>query len=293
MRSVLTLLFIIFLLFSKGQDKLFYLDGTSKKCKVLSVNSEVVQLIDENGYESMIARSYIMMIEYKNGFIDVFNYPQDDSEIQPANGENIDAPKKDLRSSQFKHSYASINTLALTNADISGFYEYRPRDLPIMIGIMGAYNFNIRSTIQNNYINILANGKKNYDIGVTFNYLPESGDEDEEKIYIGAMAKYTDISFDVITIDSAGAPGSKTQILTYSKSKGSQLAFMATTSYQLHFGDGFFMRGIFGFGGFKLTGDYRKEYNYYANKNLQPAEQYHEAIYRPKIYLGVNVGFNF
>jgi hypothetical protein len=292
MRSVFTLLFITFFLFSRGQDKLFYLDGTAKKCKVLSVNSEVVQLIDENGYESMIARSYIMMIEYKNGFIDIFNYPQDDSEIQPTNNETMDSPQKNLRSSQFKHSYASFNTLALANADISGFYEYRPQGLPIMIGIMGAYNFNIRSTVQNNYISVLSNGKKNYDIGATFNYLPESGDEDEEKIYIGAMVKYTDLSFDIITIDSAGTPGAKTQVLTYTKSKGSQLAFMATTSYQLNFGEGFFMRGIFGFGGFKLTGDYRKEYNYNANKDRKANEKF-DAQYRPKIYLGVNVGFNF
>ena len=275
----------------KAQDRVFYLDGTSKLCKVLDVNSEHIKIADEQSPESIIARAYIMMIEYKNGYVDIFNVPTEDSELggKQENEEVI----KPLKASQFKHSYASINTMGLCNADISGTYEYMPNTIPLTFGVMGAYNFNIRGSIQNANISVLDNGKKNYDLGFTINYFPASGDEGAEKISIGLMFKYTDFNYTTTHIDSTGSAGSRIPVTTYQRHNGHQFSTLGTASYHLNFKNGFFMRGIVGLGFFKLERSYRDAYNEVSNRDQKPGQAYIDHQYLAKGYLALNIGFNF
>jgi hypothetical protein len=271
----------------RAQDTVYLIDGQKKICHVESITPEFI-IITENREEKSLARSEVLLIEYKNGRGEIFNLPAENLNINPDNG-SISTIKKP--ESNTNKNYVSLNTLALCNADISVFYEYFPKGKVLSFGVMGAYNFNINSTNQNLFISVLNNGKKNYDIGATINLFPFEQDGDLN-IYLGAMIKYTDLSFNLTNKDTTH----NANTVSYLPSKGYQLATMFTIGTQTFINDHFYIRSLAGLGAFGLHGAYKTEFNQEWNSNSSSKNSSSpppSINFLPKIYLGLNIGFNF
>ncbi len=266
----------------KAQDKVYLLNGSSKECKVLEISPEEV-IVSANGETETISSSELFLIRFKNGTVEIVNTPTLNVVYNPASHE-----KSNQNNSEkiFKQGNLSVNTLALCNADIAAFYEYIPRSKLIGIGLMGAYNFNLNATAQNLFIATLVNAKKNYDVGATFNFYPGRF-ENRTTFYTGLMFKYTSFNFEA-TNDTTGGGG---KIIIYTPSKGSQFATLLTLGTHTFFGNHFFIKTIGGLGAFRVKGDYATEYNKILNQN--PTGKKVHANYLPKVYFGINVGFNF
>jgi len=191
-----------------------------------------------------------------------------------------------------KVNYVSLNSLALYNADVSVFYEHITKNKLFGVGVMGAYNFNLNTTLPNLFLYALQNSKKNYDIGATFNFYPGELNEGTS-IYIGAMIKYTNFSFDKIISDSVTNSNVTSVSIRYSKTTGGQFAPFITGGTHTFLNDHFYLRTLIGIGVFKLNGDFKKEFNSRINKNSKSNTPPSNYNFLPKMYLGINLGFNF
>jgi len=270
-----------------AQDKLYYLNGTTKTCVVESITDSYL-FIKIGEVEQTVSKYDLLLVEFKNGTVEVINLPKENVIVNPVFVANPDAIPNE---GAFKQNYTSLNTLALCNADISAFYEYVPKNKPFGFGVMGAYNFNLHTGFQNNFLSRLSNAKKNYDMGVTLNVYPFEYSDDLQ-IYFGMMIKYTDFNFDKIKIDSVSTPGGTQQTVTYSPAHGYQLATIFTAGTHTYLNDQFYIRTIGGLGAFRLNGDYKQQFNLEVNKR-NTGGQNANYNYLPKIYLGINIGFNF
>jgi hypothetical protein len=266
----------------KAQDKIYFLNGSSKNCKVEAVTPDHLELTCE-GSSQIISKQEIILTRYANGSVDVFTFPKEEQIFQPG----IEAkPKASL--SSYRPNYASLNSLALCNSDISVFYEYLSGNKLFGVGVMGAYNFNLSTTFQNLFITVLNSPKKNYDLGITFNVYPVNFSKDLA-LYFGIMLKYTDFSFTKTLIDSSASGGGNGYTVRYLPAKGFQLATLLTAGTHTWLSDHFFLRTLAGIGLFRLRGDYREQFN----QSFGGGGQSGNITTLPKIYLGVNFGFNF
>lgn len=290
MKHLGLLLFLLTSFTLPAQDKVYFLDGSKLTCTVVNIMSEHIELVNGQGNTSIVSKFDLLLIEYHNGKFEIFNRATKDLETNESEEEN---DKKKVETSQFKQNYLSINTLALTNADISAFYEYVSPNKKGGFGVMGAYNFNTRTTFQNVFFINLPNSRKLYDVGVFCKAYLNSSSEKNIKFSLGLFFKYTNFTFDIVKIDSVSGPAGSTQILTYSHSGGMQLASMGTLDCRVNLNDSFFITGLVGLGGFNLRGVYKQEFNKEINKNLKPGEQVVNYSFLPKIYFGLNAGFNF
>lgn len=254
---------------------------------MLEINQQQI-VYEKSGVNETVDRFNVLLIEFKNGLIEVITPSGENAVYDPKKGSS----GKPTHASVHKGSYASLNTLALTNADISAFYEYIPRSKKIGFGIMGAYNFNLSAVLPNLYIAVLSNSKKNYDLGVTFNYYPTKL-ANHTNLYFGAMIKYTNFSFTKETRDSVYSQGTLIVSLNYKATRGSQLATMITCGTHTNINDLFYVKTILGLGAFGLKGDYKYQINYELNKNNNSGTPSYNRNFLPKAYLGLNIGVNF
>lgn len=279
---ILFLYLVLYACAALGQDKIYYLNGTSKECKVLEITPELIYIKSSDATET-IYRSQVLLIQFKNGSTEIINTPTQSVVFNPL------APSKSSENTStsntllHKTGNISINTLALCNADIAVFYEHITKSKLIGLGIMGAYNFNIHATLPNQFIAALPHAKKNYDAGLTFNLYPGRF-ENRTTLYVGAMIKYTQFNFDMEK-DSLG-----TTIVSSSRS-GSQLATLLTMGTHTFFNEHFFFKTLAGLGAFRLKDDYQTQFNLQANRNS--SGKTHNYSYLPKIYIGINLGFSF
>jgi hypothetical protein len=265
--------------FSKGQDKIYFLTGDMKEGTVKEIGPEYIKFISE-GVVNEIESSKIILLEFSNGSVEVINKPTESLVFTPSGIEN-NRQEKNAKSLS-KTNYVSLNTLALFNTDLAIFYEKIFTQESVGLGVMGAYNFNNYAGFMNNFISILGNAKKNYDLGAFFNYYLTK--MDSKKLFsLGLMIKYTDIKFD-LTVPTGG--GNFTNV----QKKGSQTSTIFTFSTLRHFSNNIFIKTLYGLGGFNLKGDYRKEFNYIFSSSGQ---QVYNIRFLPKLYFGVNVGVNF
>lgn len=270
--------FLLIILFTflrfQAQDKVYFLNGTSRVCKVLEISPDELLVEDGNG-TATLARGDVLLILFKNGTVETITTPEKSAVYNPS------LPKQSTsNNTYYKSNFISLNTLALCNADLSVFYEYITKSKIAGFGFMGAYNFNTRSSLQNLFISMLQNSKKNYDAGVTVNLYPGKFSR-RTGFYIGLMTKYTHFSFNVINKTGNG--------VTYKSANGSQLATLIMTGTHTGFPNNFFIKTMAGIGAFKLNGDYKKEMNteFYNNSG-----QINEISFLPKFYFGFNLGLN-
>lgn len=271
------------------------MDGSCKIVKVLEIAPDNITIVplSESGApfvdaNETISKSDVILIEYKNGFVEVYNIPRKTT-IYNANGSMRKDVKKDGKEGQeFAFNFASLNTLALCNADISGFFERLIQSKKIGFGFMAAYNFNHYVTTPNLFINVLANAKKNYDIGAFVNFYPAHFKR-KTTFYFGALFKYTSFSFSKVVEERSGTAIN----IKYVPASGSQMATIIDVGTHTNFGKNFFFKTIAGIGGFKLRGDYKQQFNYFINKDKTPQDPVVTYSFLPKIYIGINLGFSF
>jgi hypothetical protein len=154
--------------------------------------------------------------------------------------------------SLYKPHFVSVNTLALYNADVS-------------------------------------NAKKNYDLGGLLNLYPTAFSS-RTTFYLGIMVKYTSFNFNKTRTDSVSTGSNQSAIVTFIPAKGSQLATIFTLGTHTTFNENFYIKTIAGLGAFRLRGDYKEELNKIFNDD--PKSSPVEFNYLPKIYIGINIGFN-
>jgi hypothetical protein len=280
MRTVLPVFLWLCLLHATAQDRLYFTNGDCIDGKVTEVTPETVKIIS-TAERSIIYKYEILLIEYQNGLVELYTAPSKNAvftsgRVQPNNIQTENSPVPAL------DNFGSVNTLALTNADISVFFEHLNRQKSLGFGIMGAYNFNPYASLQNAFIAILSNAKKQYDIGAFANLYPLNLSE-KTSFYYGLMLKYTSFRFTRL------ADTLSSNLISYKHETGSQLATIFTigthTSLQGHF----FMKTMAGIGGFNMHGSYREEFNTVISKNSTPTH----IKFLPKFYFGINFGFNF
>ncbi len=290
MRHFATYILIFFAAALKCQDKLYFLDGTTKTGKVTEIGPEQIIIRSENE-NFQIPRSSLILIEFSNGSVEKLNTPE----------ENVTAPKdkkenfhyKQPKADAYNYNRVSINTLALCNADIAAFYE-RKVSKKTGLGLMGAYNFNLNANATNAFIAVLANAKKKYDLGAFINFYPAPF-EKRTYMHFGMMIKYTSFSYTSVKTDSTKVGTVVSVNTTYKAANGSQLATIFTIGSHTDITKNFFIRTIFGLGAFKLHGDYKEQYNIELNKSNQSnngtnATPLHVNML-PKFYFGINLGF--
>lgn len=270
----------------KCQDKLFFLNGTTKTGKVTEITPNYIALKSDSGVIEF-ERTAILLIEFKNGKFDKINDPEKDVTTKADKKENFHF--KQANKQLYSYNRVSINSLALCNADIAAFYERMLPGKKIGLGVMGAYNFNLYANGTNAFIAILANAKKNYDMGGFINLYPARF-EKRTFMHLGVMVKYTSFNFTSVRSDSVKVGNVYAVSNSYKASKGSQLATIFTIGSHTDITKNFFIKTIFGLGGFKLTGAYKEQFNIELNKantNNQPLES--KSL--PKLYFGINLGF--
>lgn len=278
-------LLLVLSLFVKAQDKLYLLDGSKKLVKVLEIGIDDVTYaeLSESGApfandRSVIAKSEILLIEFKNGSVEIFNRPEKNS-VSTSQGlvtNSVKKPENQIINSNLVY----LNTLALCNADIALFYEYLFPQKKLGLGVMAAYNFNQYATFSNFNIAVLNNGKKNYDVGAFFNFYP-SAFKKKISLSYGLMVKYTSLSFSKNT-------GTPTNIV-YAPASGGQLATMLTFGTQRLLTKNMFLKTQIGIGGFFLKGDYKEEYNEVLNDPTATTVTTYNFLL--KMYVGLNLGF--
>ena len=247
----------------KSQDKIYLLDGSCKIAKVLEVSPDNITFVPLsesgapflNSNESVLKRN-ILLIEYKNGTIEVYNRPQKNAVY---NSEGV--PNKLIRKEGEEipsYNFGSLNTLALCNSDISGFFEHLSQNKKIGLGVMAAYNFNQYAVFSNAFISILYNAKKRFDIGAFANIYP-SRFKRRSTFSFGIMFKYTAFNFSSVIEEKVG-PATN---IKYLPAKGSQLATIFTGGIHTKLNRNFFLKTFGGIGGFIMRGEYQRQFNYF------------------------------
>lgn len=161
---------LIFLFFSAGfaasaQDKIYLLDGSCRVVKVLEIAPDYITIVplSESGApfinsNETIPKNTVLLVEYKNGAIELYNKP-DKTTVYTSNSPKTVREKKDADNVSF-FNLASLNTLALCNSDITGFFERLVQSKKLGFGAMASYNFNKYVTAPNLFMLILNNAKK-------------------------------------------------------------------------------------------------------------------------------------
>jgi len=268
------------------------MDGTTRLVKVLEIAPDNITIvpISESGApfadaNEVISKNDIILIEYKSGLVEVYTLPQKTA-IYNANG----GLRKDIKKEgqELAFNFASVNTLALCNSDISVFFERLIQSKKLGFGFMTAYNFNNYVTLPNVFLRVLNNAKKNYDVGGFVNFYPGHFKR-KTTFYFGALIKYTSFSFSKLVEDNT----SGTAVIRYVPANGYQLSTIIDVGTHSYIGKNFFFKTIFGIGGFKLNGDFKQQFNYILNQNNKPTDPPVNYNFLPKLYVGLNIGFNF
>ncbi len=273
----------------KSQDKLYFLDGTTKTGKVTEIGPEQI-ILKINFENNEFPRSSILLIQFADGSFEKINDPEKNVIASPDKKENFHFKQKEKEIYSYNH--VSVNSLALCNADISAFYERILPSKKVGVGVMGAYNFNLYATFPNAFFAVLTNAKKHYDLGGYINFYP-GNTEKRTYMHFGVLVKYTSFSYSSVKEDSVKVGNVVAYTVNYTYTKGSQLATIITIGTHSDVTKNFFIRTIFGLGAFKLRGDYRDQYNMVLNQNnnSNPPTDPVNFKFLPKFYFGINLGF--
>ncbi len=295
MRVLLLLLFLTVVFKISSQDKLYLLSGECKNVRVTEIGIDEVKFETDSSNE-IVLKETILLIEYKNGTLDVFNRAPESKiiNLNSVNKKQINNQNKAL----FNYNLVSFNSLALCNADASVFFERILQNKKIGMGVMAAYNFNVEAISPNINIVILNGAKKNYDLGLFCNVYKKRFIKKTSLSY-GIMFKQTNFSFNSVAEDSIKTTTSTGVNITYTKSKGNQFATLFNFGTHTMVLPNFFIKTYFGVGGFNLRGNYKQQYNYEINKasnsntnqNGTPAQL--NVTFLPKLYVGINLGYAF
>jgi hypothetical protein len=275
-----------------AQDRIYLMDGSCRVAKVLEIAPDYITVvsISESGApfvnsNEQLPKKEVVLIEYKNGRIEIYNPPQKSLAYTPQGKRKPDSEKNEAG---FLFNFASINSLALCNSDLSLFFEHLHASKKIGFGGMAAYNFNRYINYPNLWLGLLHSPKKNYDVGAFVNFYPGSLKR-RTNFYMGILFKYMAFSYSKVTEEKNG----NGTTIKYSPANGSQLATIVNIGTHSDLGNNFFFKTIAGIGGFNLRGDYKQQFNYFVNQNNGPGSDPVKINTLPKLYFGLNLGFAF
>jgi hypothetical protein len=288
-KTGLLLIFTLISLCLGAQDKLVLLDGSQKDGRILEITPEAV-IMNENGKETETLKELIYFIRLGNGSVDVFNRPRTDVTVYKNEDPRLPRPKTNTVSTD--NTFA-INTLALVNADLSGFYERLIWEKRVGLGVMGAYNFNRNSLIYTPFISILANAKKTFDLGASVNFYFSPLGSQAKSFYVGILVKHTAFRFTRLIYDTVSSGGQVSGNIRYLPAEGSQLATMITLGRHHQINQNFFVRTIYALGGFRVKGHYREQLETILTPASTPGNDPVRISFLPKMYFGVQAGFVF
>lgn len=288
LKKNLAYLFVFLFCVTKAQDKIYFLNGTSKTGTITEISEEQITAQLSKKEKQAFDRSSILLIEFKNGSVEIITRPKENVLYNPVEAQNQLKPAK---KQEFVFSnFGSLNTLALCNADISGFFEHVLSNRLIGVGVMGAYNFNERVSLSNLFIAPLTSARKKYDLGAFVNFYLDGLSEEETTFYYGLLFKYMNFDFTKVTEVTTTTNGFVSTSFKYTRTSGSQLATLFTFGTHSNITKKFFVKSIFGIGGFNMRGDYKEQYNYFIQKNTGLND---DRKFLLKLYFGFNAGFAF
>lgn len=276
-------MFILFCVAAKAQDKLYYLNGNLRTAKVLEITSEQIKIENENHEESTVWCGHILCIEFADGTVQKISPPKQNIIHTPQTAES--SSKTNAEPNSPLNNRFSVNTLALCNSDVSLFYERMLFKNTLGVGAMGAFNFSSRAGLWNMRIQPLRDGRKNFDAGAFVNvYVDDLLPDDSHRFYIGAMFKYTGLSYTKEIRNTVMIGNIPSTVITLSPNKtGYQLATMLICGTYSEIAKNFYVKTMAGLGGLYM----QKEY-------LQQRTMQSEVISSVlSAYLGLNVGFHF
>lgn len=267
-----------------AQDKVYLMDGQKQEGTVTEISEEKITLSTGSGTRD-IKVSTIVLIEFQNGRTEVFNRAPKDHYLLSGR-----AARKPENNKTKLQNECYINTLALFNADLSLYYEYRFLKRAIGLGMLGTYNFNHYATLPNAFIGILNNGKKRFDAAAFMNFYSGSVDA-SHNLYLGFMLKYTAFDFTAVKEDSVYSNNTVSVLVNYEEASASQLSFLFNIGSHHDIAENLFIKTSFAFGFFALQGIYKEQLNY-TLRNSETGKPANFSIL-PKASLGISVGVKF
>lgn len=284
-RSILLLL-IFPILSLRGQDKVYFLNGSFYSCKVLEIGPEQVVYLHANDTVTE-ARHAVMFIEYGNGRTEVINRPVWNASYQPKTHVSIPEDEE----AALKESYENqiyLNTLSLVNADFSLYYEYVLKSKRLGLGAFGTYNFNSSASVLNAFIAFLPNGKKEYDAGLYLNGYTRglSGN----RFFYGLMLKYTSFRYSAADFDTTYQNNVPSVTVRYSPARDRQISPLLHFGLHSQINDMWFIKTSFSLGFFHLSDTYKQQWAY---ANLEPGEAPVFYDFLLKAGLGISLGARF
>lgn len=281
----LLLLLILAFLTGRAQDKVYLTNGSLLDGKVLEVGLENL-ILQQGESTQVVPKLQVVLVHYRNGITETYNAPERDVVVTRPGDSRPPTVSPDNT-----QNMVSFNMLGLVNADLMFFYERLLPGKKVGIGALAGYNFNphVNATF-NTYMAPLTNAKKQGDLGLFINFYRKPLGE-KRNTFFGFSVKYTPIKFTSVIENSVTTGTLVTKNIILTPSEGKQVATLFHLGKHFQITQQFFLRGMAGIGLFKLTGEYRTQFNYMQNKNtnLPPVE----ITVLPKIFLSFHAGYCF
>jgi hypothetical protein len=298
-RLLLGGLFIFCLSFTRAQDVLYLNDGTKFTAIVTEINPTEIKYKSTtapNGPVYIISKSDVLLIEYKSGEIEIINknpkpYPDKKTDFPVYTTKTSNAPPskqsskvKDTDLRYLHKSTFMINGLALANADITFLFDHEFADSHLSVTLLGGYNFNRAATWPNAIIQAYLEGaKKNYDLGLGFNYYPSN--KKKTQYFMGLWFKYMSYNYlkeIQVTEVVNGTVYNRTQ---FEPRQSYQLATLFVNGFQIRISPFVNYKLFVGIGGYNPQPDLRE-----AIKNKYPQFEVGTQV---KMYAGMCFGYRF
>ncbi len=285
MKGFVFCLGVFFSLQFAAQDKIYLLDGQKLEGKVSEMSSQKITY-KCNGISQEVDVDLVLLIEFFNGRTQVFHASQKDL-YRPG---NIHPERKEDKPGIKWQNEFYINTLALFNADISLYYEYRLSTKRIGLGLLGTYNFNAYATAPNYYVASLNNGKKLYDAGAFISFYSKNAHA-SLRFYYGLMLKYTALNFTKAKEDSVYSNNTVSVLVSYEPASGSQFSTLLNFGIHSDLTEVLFVKTSFALGFFMLKGAYKEELNSIMSNPQNGYVSNYSVL--PKASLNLCVGLKF
>lgn len=284
--SVLIIFLFLFQLI-RSQDIVYLNSGDKFEAIIKEINSSAVKyknFTNPDGPTYVINKSEVLMIEYKNGTLDIIN--KTPVSISPAKTETV-VPKKQTKKEPYELYYSNknclyFNGLALANSDLAFIYDREIAKSRLSIVLLGAYNFNVHTNYTNRYLQAVGISKKNFDVGAGINFYTQT--RRKSQYFVGLLFKYMDFNYVRETTTEQIINGTPHLSVTTQNVHNYQFASMIVNGLQFRMNPFFTYRIFIGVGFTNKDTDITKA----VKEDLKI-----EAQSLSKAYLGMCVGYRF
>ena len=289
-RSWIFLLFLLAFSFrtTKAQDLIYLNNGSKLQAIIQEVNVKEIKyknLNNPDGPIYVVAKTDVLLIEYKNGTFDVIT--KNPARVTPPGLQPELPPKKEVRKDPYALYYLGkncvyFNGLALVNSDVSFMLEREFNKSRHSVVFFGAYNFNIATNFTNRYIQALNYSKKNYDLGAGINYFTQT--KRRSQYFMGIWFKYMNYNYVRETASNDTILGTPSIVVTQQNVNSYQFATLFMNGIQMRVTPFFTYRIFLGLG--------------FTNRNRDVSVAVREDVNQRarsffKTYLGICVGYRF